>query len=202
MKIAGRYEPTGATAGGGGMGEIVECVDSHLQRRVIIKRLQVGVEERRLIDEHKALAKVRSKHVVQLYDVIELTDRKKKAIVMEFIEGENLHVGSFKAGRKYLNVLWQIASGLRDIHEVGVIHRDIKPGMRHARMGERRNQTRCRANSDGSPTPPHRTPTHQAGSVVGRSHSDPSATYSVPEVRLQNNRSPFHFKGRTRFLAP
>jgi hypothetical protein len=41
----------------GGMGEIIECVDSHLQRRVIIKRLQVGIEERKLIDEQKALAK-------------------------------------------------------------------------------------------------------------------------------------------------
>jgi len=128
MKITGRYEPTGATAAGG-MGEIIECVDLHLQRRVIIKRLQVGVEERRLIDEQKALAKLRSKHVVQLYDIIELVDGKKrdKAIVIEFIEGENLDVASFKAGRKYLNVLWQIACGLRDIHEAGVIHRDIKP---------------------------------------------------------------------------
>ena len=128
MKIAGRYEPTGATAAGG-MGEIIECVDSHLQRRVIIKRLQVGVEDRRLIDEQKALAQLRSKHVVQLYDIIELADREKhdKAIVIEFIEGENLDVGSFKADRKYLNVLWQIACGLRDIHDAGVIHRDIKP---------------------------------------------------------------------------
>jgi serine/threonine protein kinase len=111
------------------MGEIIECVDSHLQRRVIIKRLQAGVEERRLIDEQKALAKLRSKHVVQLYDIIELADRKRpdKAIVIEFIEGENLDDGSFKAGREYLKVLWQIACGLKDIHEAGVIHRDIKP---------------------------------------------------------------------------
>jgi serine/threonine protein kinase len=108
------------------MGEVIECVDSHLQRRVIIKRLQVGVEERRLIDEQKALAKLRSKHVVQLYDIIELPDRNK-AIVIEFVEGENLDVGSFKIDRRYLNVLWQIACGLRDIHEAGVIHRDIKP---------------------------------------------------------------------------
>jgi eukaryotic-like serine/threonine-protein kinase len=111
------------------MGEIIECIDTHLQRRVIIKRLQVGVEERRLIDEQKALAKLRSKHVVQLYDIIEIVNGKKrdKAIVIEFIEGENLEVGSFKPGRKYLNVLWQIACGLKDIHQAGVIHRDIKP---------------------------------------------------------------------------
>lgn len=128
MKIAGRYEPNGATSAGG-MGEIIECIDSHLQRRVIIKRLQVGIAERRLLDEQKALAKLRSKHVVQLFDIIELSDRGKseKAIVLEFIDGKNLEVASFKAGRDYLNVLWQIACGLKDIHDAGVIHRDIKP---------------------------------------------------------------------------
>jgi eukaryotic-like serine/threonine-protein kinase len=128
MTIAGRYEPTGTTSTGG-MGEIIECMDLHLQRRVIIKRLQVGVEERRLLDEQKALAKLRSKHVVQLYDIIELADRGKpeKAIVLEYIDGDNVEIGTFKAGRPYLNILWQIACGLKDIHEAGVIHRDINP---------------------------------------------------------------------------
>lgn len=126
--IAGRYLPTGGTAAGG-MGEIIECIDTHLQRPVIIKRLQKGVEERRLLDEQKALAKLRSKHVVQLYDVVQLTDRRQAetAIVLEFIDGENLEVGSFTPNRKFIHTLWQIACGLRDIHQAGVIHRDIKP---------------------------------------------------------------------------
>lgn len=128
MMIANRYTPTGSTAAGG-MGEIIECVDTHLQRPVIIKRLQKGIEERRLLDEQKALAKLRSKHVVQLYDVVQLTDKKNQeiAIVLEFIKGENLQIGSYKPNRNYIHTLWQIASGLRDIHEAGVIHRDIKP---------------------------------------------------------------------------
>jgi serine/threonine protein kinase len=126
--IADRYEPTGGTAAGG-MGEIIECIDTHLQRHVIIKRLQKGVEERRLLDEQKALAKLRSKHVVQLYDVVQLLDRPQPetAIVLEFIDGGNLEVGSFTPNRKYIHTIWQIACGLRDIHEAGIIHRDIKP---------------------------------------------------------------------------
>ncbi|TRL30837.1 serine/threonine protein kinase [Methylosinus sporium] len=128
MTIAGRYTPTGATAAGG-MGEIIECVDTHLQRLVIIKRLQKDVEERRLLDEQKALAKLRSKHVVQLYDVVQLSDRgvPENAIVLEFIDGANLEIGSYNANRKYIHTLWQIACGLRDIHDAGVIHRDVKP---------------------------------------------------------------------------
>lgn len=128
MKIANRYEPTGHTSTGG-MGEIIQCNGSHLQRRVIIKRLQEGIEERRLLDEQRALAKLRSKHVVQLYDIIALRDRGKseEAIVLEFIEGKSLEFNSFKADRAYMYILWQICSGIRDIHEGGIIHRDIKP---------------------------------------------------------------------------
>lgn len=128
MAIAGRYEPTGATASGG-MGEVIECTDLHLKRKVIVKRLQVGVAERRLLDEQKALAKVRSKHVVQLYDIVDLNDRVRgeKAIVIEYIDGQNLQIASYKSDRQYLKILWQIACGLRDIHAAGVIHRDIKP---------------------------------------------------------------------------
>lgn len=128
MTIAGRYEPTGATASGG-MGEVIECTDLHLKRKVIVKRLQVGVSERRLLDEQKALAKVRSKHVVQLYDIVDLNDRVRgeKAIVIEYIDGQNLQIASYKSDRQYLKILWQIACGLRDIHAAGVIHRDIKP---------------------------------------------------------------------------
>lgn len=128
MMIANRYEPTGNVAAGG-MGEIIECTDTHLRRRVIIKRLQTGIEQRRLVDEQKALAKLRSKHVVQLFDIVELTDRGflERAIVLEFIDGDNLDVGKLNSDLLYVKILWQLACGLRDIHGANIIHRDIKP---------------------------------------------------------------------------
>ncbi|WP_353376625.1 serine/threonine-protein kinase [Microbulbifer sp. NBRC 101763] len=111
------------------MGDIIECVDTHLARPVVLKLLKDGEEDRRLLDEQKALIKVRSKHVVQLYDVVNVRGASgdKEALVLEHISGSDLRVGSFSPGLDYLKTLWQIACGLSEIHEVGVIHRDIKP---------------------------------------------------------------------------
>lgn len=128
MIITNRYQPTG-NSDAGGMGEILECTDLHLKRQVVVKRLQLGIDERRLLDEQKALAKVRSKHVVQLHDIVDIgtPQRPQKAIVLEYIAGANLAIGAFAPDRNYLGVIWQIACGLKDIHDAGVIHRDIKP---------------------------------------------------------------------------
>ncbi|RYY22696.1 MAG: serine/threonine protein kinase [Sphingomonadales bacterium] len=105
------------------------CEDTHLDRRVILKTLQAGEEARRLVDEQKALLKLRSKHVVQLLDVVPYPTPAGDvpALVLEFIEGDDLKVGSLAPDQAYLLTLWQIASGLSDIHAQGVVHRDIKP---------------------------------------------------------------------------
>jgi serine/threonine protein kinase len=111
------------------MGDILQCQDTHLNRPVILKTLQAGIEERRLLDEQKALTKLRSKHVVQLFDLVRVPslDGDQNAIILEHIEGTDLSAGLFKCDRAYMKVLWQIACGLKDIHAAGVIHRDIKP---------------------------------------------------------------------------
>lgn len=128
MLIANRYE-TLNTSDRGGMGEILYCKDLHLQRKVVIKYLQHGIGSRRLLDEQRALSNLRSKHVVQLYDVVNIpgVGTDNPAIVLEFIDGEDLQVGSYSIDLKYLGVIWQISCGLNDIHSQGIVHRDIKP---------------------------------------------------------------------------
>lgn len=108
------------------MGEIIECIDRNLQRKVVVKRLQGGVDERRILDEQKALSTVRSKHVVQMFDVVSIDDEGgiNPAIVLEHIDGANLAPAAFKVGEDYLKTLWQIASGLSDIHAANVVHRE------------------------------------------------------------------------------
>lgn len=129
MLIANRYRSLNSSDKGG-MGEILFCEDLHLQRQVVLKYLQPGVEARRLMDEQKSLVKLRSKHVVQLYDIVSIQSNgtQHPAIVLEFINGKNLNTEEFTANIKFLNIIWQISCGLADIHLGGITHRDIKPG--------------------------------------------------------------------------
>ena len=127
--IGGRYEPTGGSFSGG-MSDVFECKDTHLDRSVVIKRLQSNHDARRLLDEQKALLKLRSKHVVQMYDLVELPPPRSgsQGIVLEYISGSELQCAGYSpGGNDYLKILWQIACGVRDIHKAGVIHRDLKP---------------------------------------------------------------------------
>lgn len=126
--IADRYEPTG-NAAWGGMGQVNECIDKNLDRRVMLKRVFRLSDMPRLLDEQKALIKLRSKHVVQLLDVVKFDWRGQEitCLVLEHIEGSDLDKLKFIPNLEYQKLLWQIASGLSDIHRTGVIHRDVKP---------------------------------------------------------------------------
>jgi serine/threonine protein kinase len=125
--LPSRYIRTGASQDGG-MGTVVFCNDSHLERPVAIKFIQDQKNHRRILDELDALLKMRSKHVVQIYDVVR-PDANTIGIVQEFIEGNDLFNDPFPVQSKqnYLKTIWQIAAGIADIHDAGVIHRDIKP---------------------------------------------------------------------------
>lgn len=127
MQLGGRYTVIG-DALNGGMGLVYPCQDEILDRRVAIKFIQGGVEVRRMLDEVRALLKLRSKHVVQVYDLLKLDDGQT-AIVQEFIEGDDLFgdVTRAESTQEFYKQLWQVASGIADIHRANVIHRDIKP---------------------------------------------------------------------------
>lgn len=125
--IAGRYNVTGSALVGG-MAAVWPCQDTILERTVAIKIMPGAANQRRVRDEISALLKMRSKHVVQVYDVLNL-GQDDLGIVQEFIVGVDLLDPSIipKTALEYLRLVWQIASGIHDIHSVEVIHRDIKP---------------------------------------------------------------------------
>jgi serine/threonine-protein kinase len=127
--IPSRYVPTGKVLRGG-MGEVLVCQDKNLERQVAIKFIQDVRDQRRLFDELTALQKIRSKHVVQIFDVFLNEADRRVGIVQEYVSGDDLHSFADRSSLsidEYLKVLYQISSGISDIHAQGLIHRDIKP---------------------------------------------------------------------------
>jgi serine/threonine-protein kinase len=127
MLIADRYKGHGDSLAGG-MGTIWLCRDVVLERSVAIKVMPGNVDQRRMRDELGALLRMRSKHVVQVYDVLR-TSAGALAIVEEYVDGKDLldEANAPKSARDFLKTIWQIASGIAEIHSLDVIHRDIKP---------------------------------------------------------------------------
>ena len=119
----------------GGQGTVYVCRDTALDRDVAIKFITDVVDLRRLHDEIRALQALRSKHVIEIYDLIVRPKDADLAIVAEYLPGEDLWtVIQRQAESKVplattviLEYLYQLAAGIADIHQAGVVHRDIKP---------------------------------------------------------------------------
>jgi serine/threonine-protein kinase len=122
-----RYVPNGDFAKGG-FGSVFFCEDKHLERKIAIKTIFNIAEKSRLKDEINALLSMRSKNVVQVFDLVQF-DTENIGIVLEYIDGCDLLTSDYpkESTDNYLKTLWQLASGISDIHEAGIIHRDIKP---------------------------------------------------------------------------
>ena len=126
MKLPDRYTIDGS-AMDGGMATVFKCFDSILERSVALKVMPRNFNARRLKDELDALYKIRSKHVVQVYDVC--VDDTSVGIIQEYVDGKDLFSEDLAPTdcENYLRMLWQISSGISDIHDAELIHRDIKP---------------------------------------------------------------------------
>lgn len=128
VKVPSRYVFTGQKLSGG-MGDVRIYEDSNLKRNVAIKFIRDVEDMDRLLDEISALQKIRSKHVVEIYDIVVGESEEDIGIVQDYLPGKDLLflANERLSDEEYLRVLYQIASGISDIHEQGVIHRDIKP---------------------------------------------------------------------------
>jgi len=119
--------------GRGGMGVVYRARDTRLGRSVALKLLPPEVsrdQERkaRFQQEAHAAAKLQHPAIAQVYDVDE--GPQGLFIVMELVEGRT--VKDLIQARELdvlgaLEIATQVAGGLQNAHEHGIVHRDIKP---------------------------------------------------------------------------
>ncbi|MET0554981.1 MAG: protein kinase, partial [Vicinamibacteria bacterium] len=130
--IAGRYEIQ-AQLGKGGMGVVYRAHDRLLDEQVAIKVLRPEVARdaeisRRFQSEIKLARRVSHKNVCRIHEYGE--DQGLRYISMEYMQGVDLRQvirerGGLPTDEAFTSAL-QIADGLSAIHDVGVIHRDLK----------------------------------------------------------------------------
>lgn len=117
--------------GRGGMGEVFLAKDLRLERQVAIKYLRRDLPSEawqlHLRHEAQLLAKLNHPNIVQIYDVLEQDG--SLALVMEYVDGRNLHIHLRERQVDYVELLrWlaEIAAGLAAAHEAGIVHNDLK----------------------------------------------------------------------------
>jgi serine/threonine protein kinase len=113
---------------GGGMSDTLHCRDKVLMRDVVIKALKPGTAAHRLLDELAALSTIRSRYVVEIYDVIRDGGGDVVAVIEEYLPGAALSpCAAGYDGSIALTALYSVAAGVAEIHAHGRIHRDLKP---------------------------------------------------------------------------
>ena len=127
MNLPSRYTPTGRTFGGG-QGIVSVWRDVSLNREVAVKELSTSGMGGSLREEAALLSAIRSKHVVELFEFGTDSSTGKDYLIMEFVSGAELVRYRPPDLRALYLTLYQIASGIVDIHAAGCIHRDLKPG--------------------------------------------------------------------------
>ena len=127
-KWPSRYTDPGKPSAKGGFGEGRVLTDTWLERSVFAKSIHHPKALPQLAREVAAISAIRSKYVVAIYEVVR-SSGTIEGIIYEYLPGGTLSVGMFPNGSDlsgYLKTLYQLASGIADIHEAGIVHRDIK----------------------------------------------------------------------------
>ncbi|MGD0090272.1 MAG: protein kinase [Planctomycetota bacterium] len=121
--------------GEGGMGAVYLAEDTNAGRQVALKLLpkkHAGDSEflSRFRREARAAGQLNHVNIVSAHTVGE--EMGHHYLVMEYVEGEPLDKMLKREGSlpcdKALEIVMQVARGLKHAHEHGIIHRDIKPG--------------------------------------------------------------------------
>ncbi len=121
--------------GRGGMSVVLQAYDTELDRQVAIKILNSSYRNSaeciaRFEKECDLLARVQHPNITTVYTAGH--ERGYFYIAMELLQGKNLESGIKTLYKMHpfaaLKITHEVAMGLKAAYEMGVVHRDIKPG--------------------------------------------------------------------------
>ena len=133
MVLGGRYEIL-QMLGEGGMGAVYKAMDRELDRPVALKLIRPELAANpsilaRFKQELLLAHQVTHKNVIRIYDLGDADG--VKFITMEFVEGQDLraliHERKKFSPEEAMEIIQQVCRALEAAHNVGVIHRDLKP---------------------------------------------------------------------------
>ena len=131
--FAGRYSVL-EELGKGGMGEVYRVKDKTLDEEMALKVLKPEIAAHkdmieRFKNELKLSRKIAHRHICKMYDLNE--EEETPYITMEYVKGEDLKSSIRKKGKfkeeEAIAIAKQVCEGLVEAHELGVVHRDLKP---------------------------------------------------------------------------
>ena len=175
--------------GKGGMGEVYLAEDTKLGRRVALKLLpdEFARDPQRLArfrQEARAASALSHPNIVTIHEIGDVDSIH--FMTTEFVDGESLRRYISKRTTELstaLDIATQVASALAAAHEVGVVHRDIKPDnimIRRDRLVKVLDFGLAKLAEGSEPTPTTQAPTRlmvntEPGVVMG------TANYMSPE---------------------
>jgi serine/threonine protein kinase len=125
--------------GAGGMGAVYLCEHTLMRRLVALKvlpgeKLEDESNKERFYREARAVAALDHPNIVRAYDID--TYERLHFLVMEYVDGASLQevVARYILEKKHFDpiraahYIAQAAIGMQHAHELGMVHRDIKPG--------------------------------------------------------------------------
>ena len=131
--LQNRYEIL-SRVGAGGMSDVYKALDHKLNRTIAIKVLKEEYSAdpafvSKFKIEAQSAAGLTHPNIVQVYDVVD--EGELHYIVMELVEGVTLKnfikAKVMLANREATGISLQIAQGIEAAHQLGIVHRDIKP---------------------------------------------------------------------------
>ena len=120
--------------GKGGMGEVYRVKDEKLDEEMALKVVKPEIAAykgtiERFKNELKLSRKIGHRHVCRMYDLNE--EGETPYITMEYVRGDDLKSSIRKNGKfkeeQVIAIAKQVCEGLAEAHELGVMHRDLKP---------------------------------------------------------------------------